>query len=710
MISFIHPVFLAGLAGVGLPVLIHFLTRPRPKVIRYPTYHLLVQAGSGRQALNRLRTWIVLILRTLAVLALVLAFAQPFLRSPGSNIEPGQPRRVVVVVDGSMSMRAGEGGVPIFAKARAQAADLLRSLEPGSAAGVIFMGAKPAPALPALSTNLASLHENLAKAEATLEKGDAAAALALAERMLAGDGAIYVFSDFQRTNWASVDLQQYKGVTFFLRPVVKTGLDNVGIRSIEKSPGEPIEGETIELSCEVFNATAAGRQETVRLDLEGVSQTVQVELQPFSSAVASFSFSLPQVGCFPGKVSLQPDNLNDDNSRHFKVRVRRALDVLVISDTDRSDVTSGAFFVAKALSPSEYSASGMRVLQRLSQEVDRGALETADAFFLISPTHLSGETAEIIARRVSDGANLVCFLDGPTAPDMLGALGGASKGGISPPYQLLRCVECDDARGEAFGSAQTHWGPLKLFNSPEQGDLTGLHFRRHYLTENVLNRKEEVLAVFADGSAGLSISPAGRGLAVFANFPIAPETSNAVRSPLFLPMLHELMRALRRTGETAINTPGNDWTVDVLTEENGDSDQNLYTLHGPNGETPRVEVLARGRVVRLAVGAVPNPGNYLVKLDQTPVDYAVVNVHPDETDTRQMNVVDLVEDQAEGGAAVAVLDAEGEITRAGKARPLWPILAALTGILIAAEMLVLALWRSTGQRAPKPILRGGTQE
>ena len=81
-------------------------------------------------------------------------------------------------------MRAVEGGVPIFARARAQAADVLRGLEPGSVAGVIFIGAKPQPVLPALSANLASLHQGLANAEPTLEKGDPNAALALASNQI----------------------------------------------------------------------------------------------------------------------------------------------------------------------------------------------------------------------------------------------------------------------------------------------------------------------------------------------------------------------------------------------------------------------------------------------------------------------------------------------------------------------------------------------
>ena len=705
MINFIHPWMLAGLAALGLPVLIHFLTRPRPRVIPYPTYHFLVEAGSGRQALDRLRTWIVLALRTLAVAALVLLFAQPFFRSPGVVSEPGQPRRVVLVVDGSMSMCAVESGVPIFARARAQAADVLRSLDQGSSAAVVFIGAEPRSVLPALSTNLASLHEGLASAQPTLEKGDPAAALALASRLLAGQGAIYIFSDFQRTNWASVDLARISSpdasdasspIAFFLRPVVSRPVDNVGITSIEKSPGEPVEGQTIELTASVFNSTPAARKESVRVDLEGVGQTADVELPPYSSGAVTFSFALPTAGCYPGRLSLQPDDLNDDNTRYFKIRVRKTLDVLVISDSDRDDPAGGAFFIATALAPSEYVPTGLRILRRRGQEVDRTSLETADVFFIVPPARLAGDVVDIIARRVADGASLLCFLDGNSSPETLSALAGASKGAITPPFQLLRTVSTRESAGEPFGDVLTVHGPLKLFHSSDQGDLMGLRFRRHFLAETVSGRKDEVLVSFQDGSPALSLSPAGRGLTVFVNFPAAPEGSNLAGSPLFPPLLHELIRTLRRTTDADLNSPGRPWTLDVSAPSlpGSTASETPFSVLSPDAKPLPVTVLSRGRIVRLSLPPVPLPGNYPVRLESlpTPLDFGVVNVHPDESDTRFLDPADLADRSAPDSPTVAVLDDEGSVLSAGSPTALWPHLTALAALFFAAEMLLLATW------------------
>ena len=88
--------------------------------------------------MHRLRTIVLLTLRTLAVLALVLLFARPFLKPSGPAGSADVATRVVLVLDASLSMRAVQRGVPLFSRAQAEAADVLRTLETGSEAGIIL--------------------------------------------------------------------------------------------------------------------------------------------------------------------------------------------------------------------------------------------------------------------------------------------------------------------------------------------------------------------------------------------------------------------------------------------------------------------------------------------------------------------------------------------------------------------------------------------
>src|ERR1051325_4721649 len=110
-LGFTNPWFLTSAAAIGIPVLIHYLTRARPRRIKFPPFQFLLEACAGQQTLHRLRVWIVLAVRCLAVLALVLLFSRPFLRAPDVLSGSRSARRIVLVLDASLSMRAVLNGV-----------------------------------------------------------------------------------------------------------------------------------------------------------------------------------------------------------------------------------------------------------------------------------------------------------------------------------------------------------------------------------------------------------------------------------------------------------------------------------------------------------------------------------------------------------------------------------------------------------------------
>lgn len=698
MLGFVHPWWLIGLAGLSLPILIHFLTRARPRRIELPTFAMLMEAGAGRQAVHRLRTWIILLIRAALVGALVLVFARP-LWSDSAAVAPGpgEVRRVVLIVDASMSMNASQAGVPIFTAARAQAAATLRRFAPGTQAAVVLMGAEPRAILPAMSGNLAALHESLTQAQPTDEAADPAAALALAARLLGGPGEVYVFSDFQRTNWDPVNLSAHPHLTLRLHPVADHDAENLAVTAVRSSPAEPVVGEAVALTATIFNSTPTSRRQTVHLNLPGVTDAADVEIKPYRSADVTFNFTLDTPGIAAGRVWIDADDLPADDVRYFTLAVHRALRVLLISDADDADPTAAAMFVRAALSPAR-SDTGIRIDHRLSQDVDRGALETADVFVLLSPTRLSGETVDIIARRVTDGAALMCLLDGPTAPPTLAALAGASKGVIAPPFMLGDPVAAPTGSIFRFGYVNTD-GALSLFSSPEQGDLKSLEFSRHFAAPVQPDRREEILAEFPGDNAALALSPAGRGAAVFANFPIAPAATNTPGSPLFPPLLHELLRALRRGGAPVNNTPGKRWSIDLVDVPTSAADDHAaYRVIGPGEASLTPHVVARGRATRLALPPAARPGHYHVTLNGTPVGIGVVNVNPDESDTRSMDLAAVLRGP-DPPRDVSVISDSARLAGAGQPTSLWPDFAAVGALLLAAEMALLGLWRRTPQRA-----------
>src|ERR1700729_3813311 len=99
------PWFLAGLAGLALPLYLHLLKRQttRPKPGR--SLMLFESRTQSSTRHRRLRYFLLLSLRLLLLLLLILAFANPFINRSLAAFSSN--RLVLLVVDNSFSMRAG---------------------------------------------------------------------------------------------------------------------------------------------------------------------------------------------------------------------------------------------------------------------------------------------------------------------------------------------------------------------------------------------------------------------------------------------------------------------------------------------------------------------------------------------------------------------------------------------------------------------------
>src|SRR5512145_489745 len=103
--SFLTPLFLLGLAGLALPILIHLIQRERKNVVQFPSLMFLRRIPYESVQRRRIRNWFLLMMRLAALALIVLAFARPFFRrtDPAAAGASGA-REVVLLIDRSYSM------------------------------------------------------------------------------------------------------------------------------------------------------------------------------------------------------------------------------------------------------------------------------------------------------------------------------------------------------------------------------------------------------------------------------------------------------------------------------------------------------------------------------------------------------------------------------------------------------------------------------
>ena len=105
--SFLYPLFLAGIAAIGLPILLHMVRRHTRQRVTFSSLMFLRTTLPRLRNRSRVEHLLLLILRCLALCLLALAFARPFFNRPAAKdpSKPGLDRRVVLLVDTSASLR-----------------------------------------------------------------------------------------------------------------------------------------------------------------------------------------------------------------------------------------------------------------------------------------------------------------------------------------------------------------------------------------------------------------------------------------------------------------------------------------------------------------------------------------------------------------------------------------------------------------------------
>ena len=104
--SFLTPLYMAGLAAISLPILFHLIRRePRGRKL-FSSLMFLQPSPPTFTRRKRLDNWLLLLLRALALILMALAFARPFMRQQANvAIDNSLGRQVVLLLDKSASMK-----------------------------------------------------------------------------------------------------------------------------------------------------------------------------------------------------------------------------------------------------------------------------------------------------------------------------------------------------------------------------------------------------------------------------------------------------------------------------------------------------------------------------------------------------------------------------------------------------------------------------
>jgi len=394
------PWFLAGLAGLALPLYLHLLKKLKTKPKPMPSLMFFEARTQSSIHHRRLRYFLLLCLRLSWLLLLILAFANPFINRNATALASN--RLVLLVVDNSFSMRAGRRLVD----AKAAAVSVLA--QKGAArAQVAAFGSQLR-----FMTQPIEDQSALRAAVQAIQPGDghgnfgelARAVRAMAESVHAPI-ELHLFSDMQRGDMAATfsDMALPANVKLVTHAVVTKLQPNWTVESVDApaqvwgKDAKPIRAQAVIAG---YGTPAARR--TVSLVVNGkITATKAVAVPANGRATVEFPALEVPYGFSRCEVKIDDDDaLAADDLRRFAVERSDPQKALLIHNYGD---TRSALYVGAALSAAAQSAFTLESIN-VSEAADRRPSNYA--FIVLSDLNVPSLLENSLTGYVRSGGSL----------------------------------------------------------------------------------------------------------------------------------------------------------------------------------------------------------------------------------------------------------------------------------------------------------------
>ena len=450
-LTFIAPLFLAGLIGLAIPVIVHLVHKEKPEGIPFPSLMFLQQIPVKSKRRQRIRHWLLFALRSLALILLAVAFARPFLAGLSvstTTLEGG--REIVVLLDRSLSMTYQDR----WPRALTQVGTVIDGVGAEDRVSIVAFD-EQAEVLNQPTGDAAVLRSALGRAELSAGRTRYATAFKLAESIFDGSDLprreVVVVSDFQKTGWDPDDVQRLP-VGAEIRVVDLSAGDaaNVTVASVTVRREPRGEREVFHASARVFNGGSSVVTDLpVTLDLNGQQLHREVLTVPaHDAATVHFESALVPDGVGRGVIRVATDQLPADDAFNFTVSAGADVSVLVLEGPGARGNQS--LYMARALSVGE--SPTVSVVSKPFRRVTATDISVSDVVVLNEVPYPSGQVATLLATHVRDGGGLLVAL-GDGSGDVVASNRRCHH--TRPPWQRGRTA----ARARRLHHRRRLWSP-----------------------------------------------------------------------------------------------------------------------------------------------------------------------------------------------------------------------------------------------------------
>lgn len=547
--NFLNPFFLFGLLAAAIPVVIHLINLRRPQKITFSTLSFFNELRKSTIRRIRIKQYMLMALRIMALLFLALALARPFLPPTlGGTTGSGEPKAIAIVIDNSPSMsRVGNQG-PLMDQAKEVASRIIQNANSDDKFFIVTTngGEVVQSSLINGSRALERVSEITAVNTGHYTRERFKAAYEQLQNAPLSQGIVYVVTDAQESQLA--DLRKFakqnneraQANPITVQPIsLEPGKQqNIAVSSVELQSQMVSKGSPLTLSVQVENTgDAPAANQFVSLEVEGnLAGEYEVSLDTGESREFLFQVVPERTGSITGRVILEGDEIDYDNHHYFALRIPESRSLLLVNNNKGS--SSFTSYLTPALEAAEKTNAQLTFQERQVPDVDQSQWSQYDAVVLDGLRQIPDYWFQDLQRYVQEGNGILFF------PSEQGDIENYNRF-----FSLFNAGEFVDVRGE-YGSfdsigkmAELEEGhPVleEVFEKKEDEklkvDLSSLFYYFHYRDTSESGTLNILEA--SNGDPLLTEQQFGEGIIMISTFGTDPGWSNLPINPLFAPLYY----------------------------------------------------------------------------------------------------------------------------------------------------------------------------
>jgi hypothetical protein len=520
------PWFLVGLFAIGLPWWLHRLARSETTPQAFPSLMLLESSDLRDTRKRQLRYLALLALRIALLVALVLAFVQPQWFTKVPEALANQARLHVIVLDTSLSMKAGTR----WQQAKEHATSLIDAARAGDQLLLISAAGRKVQVLagPVAGIERARVRAALEDLTPSLDRLDYGLAMTSVKTWQTEEQLpmeLHLIGDMQASGspLRFADLEPPPGARLHLHAVTDAAVSNAAITRVALSNGEK---RMLTVNMNAYGDAPAG---TVVLNVDDREFGKQAVQWQAGTAVASFADLKLTPGAHRIEAQLQVDDALSDDNRFYAVVEHADPRVLLIARNPQADEV---LYLAAAIE--SLSTPRLTVSRTMPEQLSSLTLAEYAAIVIADSGVLSEDAAQRLAKHAGAGGALFITL-GPQALRM-----GAD------PITGLKVRESSGTNVRIGPVDDSH----PILREPEA--WRGVRFfKRMHITPAESDRS---LLSFEDGAPLLLERPLDAGRVLVMAAPLDREWNDLAVHPLFVRFVAETARYLAGNDASTVST------------------------------------------------------------------------------------------------------------------------------------------------------------